>query len=769
MTANTKRAILPDSDPAAAIYTREDWIDFRDPARISARAGVPRERLPRVVVKELADNALDAPGSLRFGILAAAAGEFKFFVSDDGPGMPGTDAELAARFSIRRPMESSKTRRLPTRGMLGNGTRVIAGVVLISGGVLKVYTKGRCLTLKPEEDGSTTIVSVAPWQGAGTRVEVALGAGAGIAEAAAADAGIFDWAEDARALAGGKPYKGSSSPWWYGDGSFWELLQAAGPKPLVREVERLDGCTARDKIATVVGEWGKRPSDGLTRDEAATVLSRARGQAGPVNPERLGKVGRRDDFGGYAQAVGTFEADGATIPFAVEAWANRSARPGIRVCVNRTPALGQVSLWRTQHGDYAIEGCGFDCETFGVPAKRAGEFTVTVNVISPYVPLVSSGKDPDLSPMTEEVVGAIEKAIRSAQKNCPSANPGGQSQKALIESLLPAAAERLSGNWEYWFSLRQLFYDIRPHLIKLIGKEPSYGTFSKVVGEYEDGSGDVKNLYRDDRGTLHHPHTGEEISLGTRSVAEYQRPPWGFNKVLYCEKEGLFPILRNAGWPERWDCALLSSKGYATRAVRELLRRIKESGEAVTVFCIHDADGDGTVIFEALQRAALPFGTRVINLGLDPDEARHMGLSVEPVKRDKSVRTGSYLAAESRRWLQTNRIELNAMSTPQFLGWLDSKISQYDTGKVVPPKDIIRAHLTEAARAAIEKDLSEQAVRAARVAERVANRIAKLENRLSERAEVLSAEIGATLVNTTLHWTSVVAEAAQTVAEGGDE
>ncbi len=114
------------------IFTREDWTEFRDPARISAKAGVSRDMLPRLVVKELADNALDASEGVLFGLLTvdtdtADDDVLRFFVSDDGTGLPGTDQEIATHFSIRRPLTSSKTRRRPTRGMLGNGLRAVAG------------------------------------------------------------------------------------------------------------------------------------------------------------------------------------------------------------------------------------------------------------------------------------------------------------------------------------------------------------------------------------------------------------------------------------------------------------------------------------------------------------------------------------------------------------------------------------------------------------------------------------------------------------------
>ena len=48
-----------------------------------------------------------------------------FFIEDDGPGLDGTPEEIAELFSIRRPMRSTKLLRLPQRGALGNGLRVV--------------------------------------------------------------------------------------------------------------------------------------------------------------------------------------------------------------------------------------------------------------------------------------------------------------------------------------------------------------------------------------------------------------------------------------------------------------------------------------------------------------------------------------------------------------------------------------------------------------------------------------------------------------------
>src|SRR5262249_45469885 len=106
-------------------YTREDWTLFRSVRTISQLSGVPPELLRRLVVKELSDNALDVSGACRVGELPGGG----FYVEDDGPGISGNPEEVARLFSFRRPLISSKVKRLPTRGALGNGLRVVAGAV----------------------------------------------------------------------------------------------------------------------------------------------------------------------------------------------------------------------------------------------------------------------------------------------------------------------------------------------------------------------------------------------------------------------------------------------------------------------------------------------------------------------------------------------------------------------------------------------------------------------------------------------------------------
>src|SRR2546422_10093644 len=128
------------------MFAREDWTLFRNLATLPQKAGIPLEQLRRLVAKELVDNACDATsGTVRVQIVLSGT----ISVEDDGPGIDGDAAAIGSLFSINRPLTSSKLLRLPLRGALGNGLRVVAGAVLASGGSLEVTTRGQHYRLLP--------------------------------------------------------------------------------------------------------------------------------------------------------------------------------------------------------------------------------------------------------------------------------------------------------------------------------------------------------------------------------------------------------------------------------------------------------------------------------------------------------------------------------------------------------------------------------------------------------------------------------------------
>jgi hypothetical protein len=250
-TTNGTHGSRPTADenlPNFKKFERADWTLFRTVEGLQQKAGVPAVRLRRLVLKELGDNGLDA-GQINFGLVDDDPN--KFFVEDDGPGLEGTPREIVELFSIRRPMRSSKLLRLPQRGQIGNGLRVIVGAVLASEGSLAVITRNRRIVLRPETDGSTSAVKVVRVKyPVGTRIEVGFG------PALPNDRDPFAWIREAQAVAGaGEIYKGRSSPFWYDAAQFHELLLAYGAQPLRSLIAQLDGCTG-GKAGEIVAAAG---------------------------------------------------------------------------------------------------------------------------------------------------------------------------------------------------------------------------------------------------------------------------------------------------------------------------------------------------------------------------------------------------------------------------------------------------------------------------------------------------------------------------------
>jgi hypothetical protein len=160
-----------ENPPILKMAEREDWPLFRSIEGLCQKAGVRPSWLRRLVLKELADNALDTGAHIGCGLIDAEKSLDLFFIEDDGPGLDGTPEEIASLFSIRRPMRSSKLLRLPQRGALGNGLRVVAGAVLASAGSLVVITHNKRIKLRPRADGSTTVIGVtAAKRQRGTRI-----------------------------------------------------------------------------------------------------------------------------------------------------------------------------------------------------------------------------------------------------------------------------------------------------------------------------------------------------------------------------------------------------------------------------------------------------------------------------------------------------------------------------------------------------------------------------------------------------------------------
>jgi hypothetical protein len=225
----------------------------------------------------------------------------------------------------------------------------------------------------------------------------------------------------------------------------------------------------------------------------------------------------------------------------------------------------------------------------------------------------------------------------------------------------------------------------------------------------------------------------QTITLGTLMVEEYERPAWTVNKLLYIEKEGAQEALKQNRWLERHDCAVMSSKGFSTRAARDLIDKLVEHDEPVEVFCVHDADASGTMIYQTLQEATKARGARkvrIVNLGLEPWEAVEMGLEVETVEAAKRLKPVADYVSEHgikwEHWLQTHRVELNAMTTPQLIRWLDQKMADHGDGKLIPPPEVLEQELADRIESKVREAITERILREAKLDDQVAAAVAAI-------------------------------------------
>ena len=156
--------------------------------------------------------------------------------------------------------------------------------------------------------------------------------------------------------------------------------------------------------------------------------------------------------------------------------------------------------------------------------------SIIVHITTPWMPIVSDSKRPSLGTFRDEIKKVVEAAARSSK----SKNPVQKGQKITIKSVvtdnLEKAIEVASGGGRHRYSVRQLFYQIRPILLALGFAEPSYSTFSDIITDIENELGeDLPGIYRDIRGTLYHPHLHKEIPIGTSPAAARRHgldPEW---------------------------------------------------------------------------------------------------------------------------------------------------------------------------------------------------------------------------------------------------
>jgi hypothetical protein len=223
----------------------------------------------------------------------------------------------------------------------------------------------------------------------------------------------------------------------------------------------------------------------------------------------------------------------------------------------------------------------------------------------------------------------------------------------------------------------------------------------------------------DARGHFEEPHTGVEVPLGTLDVRQYLQSPSRrdapvrvrglfptkgpgdrFGAVVFIEKEGFLPLFHRVRLAERYDVAIMSTKGMSVVAARMLVDRLC-GANGIPLLVLHDFDKSGFSILGTLRRDNRRYQytnrVNVISLGLRLEDVQGQGLEAESVwlKDTQEIRSNLRINGATKEEVgflcAGQRVELNAFASGQFVAWIEAKLKGHGVKKVLPGDDLLAA------------------------------------------------------------------------------
>ena len=492
--------------------------------------------------------------------------------------------------------------------------------------------------------------------------------------------------------------------------------------------------------------------------------------AEPVKPRRLGAVGR-EHLMGWAEAHGanphTFaygrrEIEDRGIPYVVEVAFAYGPELGRRLDVtgiNFSPVIGGRPF-----GEYDEI---FADQHIG----PASPVIVFVHATGPRFDFTDKGKSsvdlpPVLSGALIDLLIAVtkgwrkqwEREIRDARARLRREEMLDRERrkhrltlKEAVFRVMEAAYLVASASGTLPANARQIFYVARRLIQSLV--EPGtvlvsqYFTQTLLPDYIEEHSPDWEPAY-DARGHFVEPHTNRTSGLGTLDVEAYLKrlarpevvpvslarariktcgPSGRFGGVLFIEKEGFMPLIEAAEIAKRHDLLITSSKGFSVVAVRRLIDELC-GRRGLPLYILHDFDISGFGIAKTLINDSRRYRFRhqiknVVDLGL-----RLFDIASLP---DEEVSIGKNYAAIVAR-LKTNgateeeiayllcgplhagiidsgrRVELNALTSDQFVAFVERKLNAAGARKVVPDGETMTAAFTAFKRDVIARPVIER-------------------------------------------------------------
>jgi hypothetical protein len=274
--------------------------------------------------------------------------------------------------------------------------------------------------------------------------------------------------------------------------------------------------------------------------------------------------------------------------------------------------------------------------------------------------------------------------------------------------VMEEAIAKTSGGGRVIFPKRNLFYSVRKLIQEHTSEALRKSNFEGIVKAWEKEHGQIEDMYCDPRGFFIEPHTGHTVPLGTREVAAYQIPAWGYDKIMSVKKKGFHGVFKQYQIAELFDIGIMCAEGYSSEAGKMLLARAEQS-QQMTILCFHDADPYGYNIARTLREATRAgCQINVIDAGLTIGEALEMELQPEIFHRKTGLPQGLELSElerghfegksigrddKGRRIYECRRVELNDLASDlnRFITWVVSKLEQHGcTRKLVPPQKVVQ-------------------------------------------------------------------------------
>jgi hypothetical protein len=652
-------------------------------------------------------------------------------VTDNGPGLALKD--MLRVFAVNRPLLSSKLKRLPTRGMLGNGLRIIMGAVAAFDGTISVTTRGHTYHLGADRvTGKTTVISLEPAADPdGLSVIVTFPRDLFID----ADFALARWTIGLAKF--GTHYTGPSQPSWYSSEALRDLL-AAAPK----------GTKLSDVIADVFGITGTAPEP--TVDWAATFRSQHPSATRFAKGE-IGEIGEAAIGGFYHKVAAFLQANDYTlIPFCVEAWVtarhvekNEDTRFALHPLLNRSPTLALL-YGNADSTGLRLHGCGLD---FKVSGPKRADYDIDLSIITPYVRLTGDGKAPFLGDFKDAIEKAVRIAAGRAYRNLVRLEAA-MSVRDAAYAVMEEAYLKASDNGTLPAKARQIMYAARGRILELTRRkkfDDKYFTQHLLPDYLQAFPEETVNwdVVYDARGNLIEPHTGRRVPLGTVPVREYLgrrpnkpvRPQLAANglyptngphnryrNVLFVEKEGFDELFEAVQLAERYDLAIMSTKGMSVVAARQLLDELTENVDRILV--LHDFDVSGFSIAGTLGTDSRRYTFErdlskvIVDIGLRLPDVTAYGLESETVevpnreaRRETLERHGA--TDDEVEFLAPydgfcRRVELNAMTSRDLVEFVEMALRINDVEKVIPDAEVLVSHARHRLETKLSADLLAQ-------------------------------------------------------------